>query len=72
MREVRQSLRALPRRLLAFKTADALGLEIAGVGEDTAVVQVIGDDSRLAFALKAFESYGITETIRSGALTMEL
>ncbi len=55
-----------------IKTADALGLEIAGLGEDTVVVQVIGDDSRLSVALKAFESYGIAETIRSGALTMEL
>lgn len=55
-----------------IKTSDALGLEIAGVGSDSIVVQVIGDDARLEVALRSLEPFGIAETIRSGAVTIEL
>lgn len=60
------------KRSEVIRTADALGLEIAGVGVDSIVVQVIGDDARLEVAVRSLEPFGITDTIRSGAVTAEL
>ena len=60
------------RRSEVIKIADAMRFEVAGVGEHSLVIQVTGDDTRLSIALRAFEQMGLTEAVRSGALTIEL
>ena len=60
------------KRAEVIKIADAMRCETVGVGQNSVVVQATGDDARLESAMRAFEHLGITQTVRSGTLAIEI
>ena len=51
-----------------LQTCDMLKLKIVGRNEDYVTIEVMGGSQKLDEVIIAFEKYGITETVRSGAV----
>lgn len=59
-------------RTEAMKIAEVMDLRVAGVGDESLVIEVTGDELRLESAVRALEHLGLEEMIRSGAMSVDI
>lgn len=59
-------------RIEILKAADILDCRIAGMSEETIIIEVTGSDTRIESAILAFSTLGSTQILRSGTMGIEI
>ncbi|HAZ20282.1 MAG TPA: acetolactate synthase small subunit [Clostridiales bacterium] len=58
------------KRSEILSLADILKCRVVGIGTDSAVFEITGDESKLDTIIRSFEPMGIMEIVRSGAIAI--
>ncbi|MEA4832762.1 MAG: acetolactate synthase small subunit [Oscillospiraceae bacterium] len=57
-------------RTVLLQLADILKCKIVGLGDESLIIEATGDGTKLDSVVRSFESYGILDVVRSGAISV--